>query len=59
MKKLPTGLYSRPRTSVIWCWYYVKGQRQPSRKANASRHVQPLHGDAQARPDARHIPGFL
>jgi integrase len=39
MKKLPTGLYSRPRTSVIWCWYYVKGQRQPVRESTGTTDV--------------------
>jgi DNA methylase len=31
--KLPTGLFYRSGSSIIWCWYYVPGRRQPIRES--------------------------
>ena len=34
--KLPSGLFYRKRSAVIWCWYYVKGSNQPTKESTGT-----------------------
>jgi hypothetical protein len=38
-RKLPTGLYYRPRSSVIWCPYYIPGRNQPVQESTRTTDV--------------------